>query len=76
MKTVLRRTAVLGLLAATTAAIAQPPAGGGRAGPGGAAGAGRGGPGGGRGGGMNFGEATLLTIDQANTMMDWRSAKR
>lgn len=45
------------MLAASTAAVAQPPAGG------------RGGGRGGRGGGMNFGEPTLLTADQARQMM-------
>lgn len=47
MKTLLRRTAILGLLAATTTVLAQ-----------------------GRGGGMNFGEPTLITHEQATTMME------
>jgi len=65
MKTVLRRTAVLGLLAATTAAVAQAPGGRGEGGRGGAGGGGRGR---GRGRGAPI-DPSLLTWEQAVTMM-------
>lgn len=57
MKTILRRTVVLGLLVAATAVVAQPPAGG--RGPGGP---GRGGP--------APQEPSLMTWEQAETMME------